>query len=84
MIKYLALIIAMGLIANSAFALSEGVTEIDANGDGVMTIEELRAVYEEMDVETFSEIDLNNDGVIDDDEMVAAQERGLVPATTDG
>ena len=84
MIKYIVILSGLGLMATSALARREGVTEIDVNGDGVMTIDELQAAYPEMDAETFSAIDANKDGAIDDAEMIAGQERGLVPPLTDG
>ena len=81
MTKYIAVLIGMGLMANAAIAAGEGVTEIDTNGDGLMTIDEIQAAYPDMDAETFSQIDANGDGAVDDAEMVAAQEQGLMPAT---
>ncbi|QIE44318.1 EF-hand domain-containing protein [Pseudohalocynthiibacter aestuariivivens] len=80
MTKFIVILIGLGALAQSAVA----ATEIDANGDGLMTIEEVRAVYPEMTAEVFSEIDANGDGALDDDEMVAGQENGLIPAATDG
>lgn len=54
-------------------------TELDANGDGVLTIDEVQAVYPDMTPETFTAIDVNADGALDDDEVVAAQQAGLMP-----
>ena len=84
MTKYIAILIGMGLMANSAIAASDGMNEIDTNGDGLMTIDEIQAVFPDMNAETFSQIDANGDGAVDDAEMVAAQEQGLIPASTDG
>ena len=79
MTKFIVILIGLGALAQSAVASSEETVEIDANGDGLMTIEEVRAVYPEMSAEVFSEIDANGDGAIDDAEMVAGQENGLIP-----
>ncbi len=52
----------------------------DANGDGVLTIDEVQAVMPEVTVESFSTMDLNADGALDAAEVEAAQEAGLIPA----
>ena len=84
MTKFIALTLALGALANSAIAMSDGVVEINANGDGLMTMDEVQAVYPEITAETFSQIDANGDGALDDAEMVSGQEQGLIPASTDG
>ncbi len=54
---------------------------IDANGDGRLTIEEVKAAYPEITTETFTAMDVNADGALDTDEIAAAQEAGMMPAT---
>lgn len=44
MTKYIALVLGMGLMANAAFA-NEGIAELDTNGDGLITADELSAVF---------------------------------------
>lgn len=51
----------------------------DANGDGVLTIEEVQAVVPDMDADGFSLLDANGDGALDEAEIAAAQEAGLLP-----
>ncbi|MCA0906713.1 hypothetical protein LCM27_09930 [Ruegeria marisrubri] len=51
----------------------------DANGDGVLTIEEIQAVLPDVDADTFSAMDANGDGALDADEVAVAQEAGLLP-----
>ncbi|MCZ4351582.1 EF-hand domain-containing protein [Roseovarius aestuarii] len=85
MTKFIAILIGMGALANSAVAqssmtMAESVVELDANGDGVMTIDEMMAAYPEMTADQFSQLDTNGDGALDDAEMVAGQEQGLIPA----
>ncbi len=55
-------------------------TEVDANGDGVMTLDEVQAVYPEITAETFASVDMDADGALSDEEMVAAQEKGIIPS----
>lgn len=52
----------------------------DANGDGVLTIDEVQAVMPEITPEDFSLMDTNADGTLDGSEIDAAQEAGLMPA----
>ncbi|MCQ0092759.1 EF-hand domain-containing protein [Roseovarius sp. M141] len=80
MTKFIASMLAAGALATTAFAAG-GLADMDTNGDGLLTVEEVQAVYPEMTAEQFSAIDVNGDGVVDDAEMSAAQEMGLIPAS---
>ncbi|PIE15778.1 MAG: hypothetical protein CSA68_05105 [Rhodobacterales bacterium] len=71
-----AAILAMGLSATAMSAQSE----VDADGDGLLSYNELLAVHPDMTEETFAAIDANGDGAVDADELKAAQEAGLLPA----
>ncbi len=51
----------------------------DANGDGVLTIEEVQVIAPEVDTDSFSTMDANGDGALDPDEVAVAQEAGLLP-----
>jgi Ca2+-binding EF-hand superfamily protein len=84
MLKFVAILLGMGAAANSAIAMSEGTAQIDTNGDGVMTIDEVQAVFPDVTAEAFAEIDADNDGALSDEEMVSGQEQGLIPASSDG
>lgn len=84
MLKFVAILLGMGVMANSAIAMSEGTPKIDANGDGVMTIDEVQAIFPDVTVEAFAEADVNNDGALTDEEMISGQEQGLIPTRTDG
>lgn len=55
--------------------------EIDTNGDGVLTIDEVLAVYPDLTSDSFTAMDLNADGALDAEEVAAAQEAGLMPAS---
>ncbi|MEP2641739.1 hypothetical protein [Roseobacter sp.] len=52
----------------------------DANGDGVLTIDEVQVVYPDITAESFTTMDLNADGALDEAEVLSAQEAGLMPA----
>ena len=67
-----------------ALAMGQGAAELDANGDGLLSVAEVQAVYPDVTAEQFSAMDLNADGALDDAEIQAAQEAGLMPASTDG
>ena len=71
--------LALSLLAGAALAMSQTASAIDANGDGVLTIDELQAVHPDLDAETFSSMDLNADGTLDADEVSAAEEAGVMP-----
>lgn len=63
-----------------AFAMGAGAAELDANGDGLLSVSEVQTVYPDVTAEQFSGMDLNADGALDDAEIVAAQEAGVMPA----
>lgn len=71
---FLTTAIALGL-STAAWA----ATELDANGDGMLTLDEVQAMYPDVTAETFSAMDVNADGALDDAEVVAAQEAGMMP-----
>ncbi|KIC43874.1 hypothetical protein RA28_17825 [Ruegeria sp. ANG-S4] len=52
---------------------------MDADGDGVLTLEEVQAVAPTVDSETFTVMDTNGDGTLDQDEVQVAQDAGVLP-----
>ena len=62
------------------FASTAAAQEVDADGDGMVTLEELLAVYPTVTEETFAAADTDADGMLSADELAAAQEVGLIPA----
>lgn len=60
-------------------AIASAQSSADANGDGVLTIEEVQVVMPEVGTDEFSIMDANADGVLDADEIALAQEAGLLP-----
>ncbi len=66
------------VLALTATAIS-AQSEIDADGDGVLSYNELLAAHPEMTEENFIAIDTNADGAVDADELKVASEAGLLP-----
>ena len=76
--------LALSMLCLPAYAMGAGAAEVDANGDGILSIAEVQAVYPDVTTDQFSTMDLNGDGGLDAEEVVAAQEAGLMPATQGG
>ncbi len=72
--------IAVSALCLPAYAMGAGAAEIDANGDGLLSVTEVQAVYPDVTAEMFSAMDLNADGALDDAEVQAATEAGMMPA----
>lgn len=72
------------LTAASIIALSAGAafaaSEMDTDGDGLVSFTEILVAVPSLTEETFTSIDANGDGALDDEEMAAAQESGVIPA----
>ena len=56
-------LIAALAIAAPAVAMAQAMADIDVNGDGVLTIDEMQAVFDDVSTDGFSAMDLNADGV---------------------
>jgi hypothetical protein len=72
--------VAITTLCVPAYAMGSGASEVDANGDGLLSVTEVQAVYPEVTAEQFSAMDLNADGALDDAEVQAATEAGMIPA----
>ncbi|MFD2738714.1 hypothetical protein ACFSUD_03940 [Sulfitobacter aestuarii] len=70
----------MILLGLPAYAAGEDAGTLDANGDGMVSVTEVQAVYPEITAEQFSTMDLNGDGALDEAEMTAASDAGLMPS----
>ena len=64
------------LVATPALAQ---ITEIDTEGDELVTCEGTVAVYPNTTPEAFAQVDSSADGAVDDGELTAAIDAGLVP-----
>lgn len=67
----------LGLTLGGGAALAQS---LDADGDGMVSFDEMLAVYPTTTAETFTGIDADGDGMVSETELVAAQEAGLVPS----
>ena len=65
-----------------ALAMSNSAVEVDTNGDGVLSLEEVQAVWPSVTTEDFETMDANVDGSLDDTEIKTAEEAGMM--STDG
>jgi len=74
--KQIATTLALLTLAAPAFAQME----MDTDGDGNVSLEELQAAYPEVGEERFTLIDTDEDGVINEAELTAAQDAGLLPS----
>ncbi|KCV83432.1 calcium-binding EF-hand [Actibacterium atlanticum] len=52
---------------------------MDADADGVVTIEEIRVVYPELTEEAFAALDVDGDGVLNVEETAVASETLMAP-----
>lgn len=52
--------------------------EVDADGNGTLSFEELRLAYPALTEEVFAQVDLDASGEADLEEVIAAQEAGLL------
>ena len=52
----------------------------DANGDGVYSMDEVKAAYPDLTEELFGTLDLNGDGALDAEELAAGETAGLLNA----
>lgn len=69
----------MAVLLAPAAALAAG--DVDANDDGILTLEEVQAAYPEISTGAFGAMDANADGALDQEEVAAAQKAGLLPLT---
>ncbi|MEC7762780.1 MAG: hypothetical protein VX874_12820 [Pseudomonadota bacterium] len=60
-------------------AIAQDVQMIDTDGDGLITVEELMAAFDNVNEDIFTASDTNQDGVLDMEELASAQEDGLIP-----
>ena len=71
--------------AGAVYAMSDNAAQLDVNGDGVLTIDEVQAAFPDVTTDGFTAMDLNADGALDESEISAAEDSGLMPVKpTDG
>ncbi len=72
-------VITAGAIALSGAAFA-AFTDVDADGDGVLSADEFVSGFPDATEEIFTATDLNADGAISEEEHAAAVDAGILPA----
>ena len=80
--KFVLTLAALVTAISPALAMSDSAVEVDTNGDGVLSLEEVQAVWPSVTTEDFETMDANADGSLDDTEIKTAEEAGMM--STDG
>jgi hypothetical protein len=72
--------VAVGALAAVLFSapVFAQMADVDTDGDGMASYEELVAVYPSLTEDAFVAMDTNEDGVLDEAEMAAAIEAGTL------
>ncbi|MEL7343673.1 MAG: hypothetical protein AAFN59_02300 [Pseudomonadota bacterium] len=70
-------IMASALVGTLAFAAT--MEDMDADTDGLVTYDEITAIYPDVTQDAFALADTNADGMIDAEELAAAQDAGVLP-----
>ena len=71
-------------LALPGLALAANFAEIDANGDGYITMSEFQQAYPDAEAGTFSAVDTNADGSLTEEELTAAMDAGKLPEKSGG
>ena len=71
------------LLAGTTTAFAQEAIEADTDGDGMVSLAELKELYADIP-ETelaagFEQVDLDTDGLLNDDEIALARESGIFP-----
>ncbi|VCU58947.1 hypothetical protein EPIB1_1845 [Tritonibacter mobilis] len=69
---------AIATLAAAPVMASNFAAEVDADGSGTLSLEELQVAYPALTAETFAQIDVDANGEADMEEVAAAQEAGLL------
>ncbi|WP_264210197.1 EF-hand domain-containing protein [Leisingera thetidis] len=69
---------AIAALMASPLAAKELAAELDADGNGTFSLEELQLAFPDLTAETFTTIDANADGEADAAEVSAAIEAGVL------
>jgi hypothetical protein len=72
----------LSLAAMFAFGVAQADAQTmvtDTDGDGVYSMEEMKAAFPDLTEDAFTAADTNEDGKLDAAELKAAQEAGTIP-----
>lgn len=70
--------IAVAMFAAPAFALT--VSDLDTDGDSLISYTEMTVKYPDLTEDAFGEIDTSDDGFVDEAELAAALAAGTITA----
>ncbi|WP_111406385.1 MULTISPECIES: EF-hand domain-containing protein [Meridianimarinicoccus] len=68
--------LAAALFAAPALALM--VSDVDSDGDGMISFTEMAEAYPGLTEDTFATVDTSGDGMVDEAELAAALEAGVI------
>ena len=68
------------LVLSPGLAMAATLGDIDADGNGTLSLEELQAVFPALTEETMAPLDTNGDGALDEAEFTAAVDSGQLVA----
>lgn len=77
MTRYLGSTTLAALMLVPAYVLA--ATPMDADGDGVVSMQEFQTAMPEASPALFDDLDANGDGMLDEAEVSDAQEAGILP-----
>ncbi|MGB7317488.1 MAG: EF-hand domain-containing protein [Planktotalea sp.] len=66
-------------LASASFAMSDA----DANGDKMLTLDEMKSAYPEISEDQFMQADADSDGILSEQELANAVESGVLPQLDD-
>lgn len=66
----------VALFAAPAFSFT--VSDVDTDGDGLVSLTEMSVKYPDLTEETFAQIDTSGDRFVDESELTAALEAGTI------
>lgn len=71
------------LLAGTTTAYAQDAVEADTDGDGLVSLAELQALYADLPetalTDGFEQVDIDGDGLLDDFEIALARESGIFP-----
>jgi hypothetical protein len=76
--KFALTAVAFAALSASPLIAGELAADVDADGNGTFSIEELQAAFPELTAETFAAIDADASGEADADEIKAALDAGVL------
>ncbi len=71
------------LLAGTTTAYAQEALDADTDGDGLVSLAELQALYADLPesrlTADFDQVDIDGDGLLNDDEIALARESGIFP-----